>query len=109
MSNQMIVFDEMACCAIRETFLINQEELAPLKTTVGEENYKILTDIFKRTVRMGTILKDIHLRFYYMSIKVELKRLSLLTSIFKLSCGHTVFEHINALEGLKNQIGQLTK
>ena len=109
MKNQLVEFDAVACCAMREAFLANQEEFVPLKNHIGEENFNILTDIFKRTVRMSMFMKFVHARFYCVAIEAELKRLGILTPTIGLPCKHAVCEHIRALEGLKNQIIQAQK
>jgi len=109
MKNQLIEFDAVACCAMREVFLTNQEEFVHLKNHIGEDKFNILTQIFRNTVRMDVFMKPVHIRFYFMAIEAGLKRLGILTPTISLSCGHTACEHVRALEGLKNQITQPQK
>ncbi|MEK7120401.1 MAG: hypothetical protein AAB824_02565 [Patescibacteria group bacterium] len=109
MKNQLVEFDAIACCAMREAFLVNQEEFVHLKNHIGEENFNVLTQIFKRTVRMSVFMKPVHVRFYLVAIVAELKRLGILTPTISLPCGHTAYDHMRAIESLKNQITQPQK
>ncbi|KKR09664.1 MAG: hypothetical protein UT37_C0013G0001 [Parcubacteria group bacterium GW2011_GWA2_39_18] len=105
MKTQRIEFSEMACCAMREAFFENTDELAPLKLIIGEQKFKILSDIFESTAPIEVLVRTDIARFYYVAISTELERLSLIiTPTIRLSCGHTACDHIKALQDLKNQI-----
>lgn len=100
-----VEFDKTTCCAMREAFSanVNQEELVRSKNAVGDQKFKILADIFNRTLRVGGFMENNVALFYYKVAKVELERLNLLTQTVVLSCGHKVYEHAKALENLKDQ------
>ena len=102
MKIQRVEFNEMTCCAIREAFGAN--DLAHLKNAIGDQKFKILADIFNKTLRMGGSMEYNIALFYYKVAGIELERLNILTRTVVLLCRHKACEHIEALEGLKNQI-----
>lgn len=99
-----VKFGEVECCALKTaitTTLHKQfidKSIKEAKAAEPKHNWSVLTEIFINTIRIVFIPARIHRTFYFHLALYEKVRLQNPGS--RLSCDHTVAEHIRALDNI---------
>lgn len=103
----MVVFGDVACCAMRVLFIKNIEAIDRLKYILRDpRQLEVLINIFENTDNLGFLLQPQapHIIFYFEIIQAELSRLSEFSPHDILRCEHNIEQHKVALEGVLAQL-----
>ena len=99
-----VKFGEIECCVLGSAIIdlahrkfIN-EFINWAKKKEPKHSWAILTEIFINTIRLIFIPREVHRKFYFNLARLEKKQL--MEGNKTPTCGHTIKEHIEALDNI---------